>query len=789
MSGPAPERERLSFLAKAFEPVLLILAIGLASALIAASLTPVAVGTAKGIDTAYNRFEALAGGFTHIPKFPVRSTIYADDGKTVLSNLYLDYNREIVQLHQVSPIAQKAVLAIEDHAFYQHGALNFSSMVRAMLANIRAGTIVQGGSTITQQLVKDTVIGNAADTFQRKLQEAAIALRVEQLYTKKQILQMYLNEVFLGNNVYGIGTAADFYFHRPASKLTLPQAALLAGMIQAPSSYDPIVHPKRAISRRNAVLDRLAELGWVSQQKVANTKKQPLGMAKSVGTTLNNVPPFFAKYIVDQILSDPNGEFNALGSTEAQRRHTLYQGGLKIYTTLDPSWQRAAQAVAQQPYAVTAANPGYAQEPDTAIVSVDVKSGAIRTMLSGRNYAKDQTALATARRQPGSSFKPFTLAAAFLQGVPPGETFSSKSPFHSPKWPSKCHCVFNSEGAGDLGYMDLWKATAESINVVFAQLVLQIGAESVVKAAQRMGITSPLIPVPSITLGTEDVSPLEMASAYQTLADQGMHCAPYAIVRIVEGTKTIYRHQAQCTRAIPADVANLVTALLRGVVRSGTGTAANLGSRPVAGKTGTNTDYSDAWFVGYTPQVSTAVWVGFPGLPASMANYFGTAVFGGTLAAPIWHDYMARVLSGTPVVQFASPPPQKKGTIPKVVGLMQAAAQKLLQKANFSVRVQSVKSIKPSGTVVAQSPKPGTKVPLGALVTISVSNGKTPTVVVPDVVGLTQALAEKQLQAAGLVVKVVTKKAPGHAGLVVAESPKAGTKVDAGSTVTITVGS
>ena len=201
---------------------------------------------------------------------------------------------------------------------------------------------------------------------------------------------------------------------------------------------------------------------------------------------------------------------------------------------------------------MSAANPNYVQKPDTAIVSVDVKTGAIRTMLSGRNYAKDQTALATARRQPGSSFKPFTLAAAFLQGVPPGETFSSRSPFHSPQWPSPCHCVFNSEGAGDLGYMDLWKATAESINVVFAQLVLQIGAQSVVSAAQRMGITSPLIPVPSITLGTEDVSPLEMASAYQTLADQGVHCAPYAISRIVEGTKTIYRQRgatAECVNA------------------------------------------------------------------------------------------------------------------------------------------------------------------------------------------------------------------------------------------------
>ena len=235
-------------------------------------------------------------------------------------------------------------------------------------------------------------------------------------------------------------------------------------------------------------------------------------------------------YITDQIIANVDGEYDAFGKTENARRRRLYEGGLKIYTTLDPDWQAAAQSVANEPYRESVANPNYAQTPDTAIVSVDNTTGAIRTMLSGRNYQKDQLNLADARRQPGSSFKPFTLVAAFREGIPPGSVFSTKSPLYLPQWTGNdCSCVSNAEGAGDAGYANLWSATKDSINVVFAQLILEVGPDKVVQAAHDMGIESDLPAVPSLTLGTADVTPIEMASAYQTLANDGKHCEPYTV--------------------------------------------------------------------------------------------------------------------------------------------------------------------------------------------------------------------------------------------------------------------
>ena len=303
-------------------------------------------------------------------------------------------------------------------------------------------------------------------------------------------------------------------------------------------------------------------------------------------------------------------------------------------------------------------NPNYSQTPDTAIVSVDNATGAIRTMLSGRNYQKDQLNLADARRQPGSSFKPFTLVAAFRDGIPPGSVFSTKSPLYLPEWTGNdCSCVSNAEGAGDAGYENLWGATKDSINVVFAQLILEVGPDKVVKAAHDMGIASELPAVPSLTLGTADVTPIEMAAAYQTLANDGKHCESYAVSKVVDADGVVYRHKPVCKQVVAPEIAHLVTAMLQGVVSGGTGTAAALGSWPVAGKTGTTQDYTNAWFVGYTRQVSTAVWVGFPGTPDPLSLYFGGSVFGGTLAAPIWHDYMLRVMAGMPAEGFPAPPP------------------------------------------------------------------------------------------------------------------------------------
>ena len=781
------------------DPILYLLfplVIVVAAGLVALLFLPAALSVGAGIDRVSTRLDVLGEAYKRIPKFPERSTFYASDGETVLAQVYQDFNREIVHFDQVSEIARTAVLAAEDDGFYQHGALDVESVVRAIFANVAAGGVVQGGSTITQQLVKNAVLDDSDQTLERKWEELAVALRIEQRYTKDEILELYLNDIYLGNGVYGIGTAAEYYFDEPASDLTLAQGATLAGMIRSPEDYDPIDHPKASLARRNFVLDRMVALGEADATKVAKIAEHPIDLPRDAGTVSNKKLPFFVTYMTREILANTDGAYDAFGKTEKQRQRTLFQGGLRIVTTLDPDWQRAAQTAANQPWAVAAANPGYSQSPDAAIVSIDNENGAIRTMLSGRNYQRDQLDLATATRQPGSAFKPFTLVAAFEEGIPPGQVYSATSPFCSPAWTSEDHCVNNAE-PGRGGFENLTTATAYSTNVVFAQLALDVGATKIADVAADMGIDPDhLSAVPSITLGTSDVSPLEMASAYQTLANEGRHCVPFAISRVEVASETgpdslLYRHHDDCHQVIDRDIAAQVTSMLEGVVTlpGATGTAAAIG-RPVAGKTGTTQEYSNAWFVGYTPQVSTAVWVGFPGTPDPLDNYFGQSVFGGTLAAPIWHTYMTQVMSGMPVRGFPTPPPPETGTVPDVEGRGVLAAQHILAAANFSSRVEEVRSQQPEGTVVGQTPAGGATAQLGTLVTLQVSNGKAPTLEVPAVKGKEAGAARAILEGLGLVVHEVEQDVtdPKLDGLVLGTDPPAGTAVEKGSVVTIKVG-
>ena len=776
-----------------FKPVailLLIPVIAVSAGLLAVVVSPPFVAAGAGITLINTQLDKQGAGFTGIPRLPERSTIYANDGKTVLAQLYLD-NREIVKLSHVSLIAQQAVVDIEDSGFYQHGALDLRGLIRALLEDLKTGAPTQGGSTITQQLVKNAVLGDTSRTFARKFQELAIAMQVEQKYKKNQILELYLNDIYLGNGVSGIGTAADFYFHEPASKLTLVQGALLAGMIQAPSGYDPIRYPNKALRRRNVVLDRMAQLGTITQAKADQAKAKPLGIVKNPGANSVATPPYFVSYLTQQILNNTNGEFDSLGAGVKARQRRLQQGGLKIYTTMDPQWQSYAQQAASAPYAVPAANPGYKDKPDTGIVSIDNATGAIRTMLSGRNFARDQLNLVTSIRQTGSAFKPFTLVAAFRQHVSPNTTFSSSSPFCSPLWTSQSHCVSNSE-SGSLGQVNLWTATADSINVVFAQLALQVGPDAIVTAAHDMGIKSKLLAVPSITLGTNSVSPLEMASAFQTFANDGVHCQPFAVTHITNSSGVLYRHKLNCQSVLKPDTAHLITAMLHGVVTSGTAASsgANLSPWPVSGKTGTTQDYADAWFIGYTKQVSTSVWVGFPNTDSSMAPYFGTGVFGGTLAAPIWAAYMNRVMQGMPPISFSAPPTPKKVSVPDVVGKTQAQATAALTKAHLVAVVQMIDDAAPKGTVLAQSPSAGSAADTGTSVIIKVSTGKAATTTVPTVTGLLLADAKAALTQKGfaVVVKNLVVTNPAKVGMTIAQSPGGGATATQGSTVTITVG-
>jgi membrane peptidoglycan carboxypeptidase len=692
-----------------------------------------------------------------------------------------------VRLKKIAPIAREAVLAAEDSGFYDHGALNWSSLVRALVENAKAGEVVQGASTITMQLVKNTIGGSDAQTFERKFQELALALRVEEKYSKDQILEMYLNEVYMGNGVYGFGTASDFYFGKPAAELTLPQAALLAGMIRAPEYYDPLDRPRKARLRRDDVLNRMAADGIVTQRRADKLKARKVVLGADVGKLKLKRPPFFVTYMTEQIIENPDGEFDVLGKSEKARRRSLYEGGLKIYSTLDPQWQAYAQSAANQPYAVSPYTPPGKLKPDTSIVSIDARSGAIRTMLSGRNYREDQLSLAATGHQPGSSYKPFILAAAFDEGIPPTQVYDSTSPYYPPGgWPgSDCNCVQNAEGPGSHGFINLYQATTDSVNVVFAQLIQDVGAENVVTMSHKMGITTDIPAVDALATGSVDVTPLEMASGYQTLANGGVHCPPFSVEKIVGDNGPIYEHGDDCAPAIKPAIAHQISAMLQNVVREGTGTAANLGTWPVAGKTGTANGNTNVWFMGYTRQVVTAVWVGSPGNPYSMGD-----VFGGTLAAPIWRSYMARVMQGMPAESFPAPPAPPTGPVPNVVGLNKPGAVKKLAEAGFQAKVKVVDSAEPKGVVVAQNPGGGTVTALGSLIMIEVSNGVPAVVEVPKVVGLKSEEAQSRLSEAGLLVKVVEKEVtdPARYGVVLAQAPGGGAKADQGTTVTITVG-
>ena len=774
-----------TLLARALRVVALPVVMFVTACLVALGLFPLFGGAGYAVKAVDSRL--LTGkGTISIPQFPERSSIYSASGKR-LATLYLDENRLYVTLNEIDVYAQKAVLDIEDHKFYEHGPIDVSSIIRAAIANIRAGKAVQGASTISQQLIKNTETGGAR-TFQRKFQEAQDAILLEKTYQKSQIFELYLNQAYFGYQVYGIGTAADYYFGVPASKLTLAQAALLAGMLQAPVDYDPIKHPDAAIARRDIVLGEMLKYGDITQTDYQGAIATPIKLStKGRTANTNGREPYWTAYVVKEFEANP-----AFGKTVADRRKLLLQGGLTVDTTLSLAMQSNARKAMVQVLPHPGVRPP--ADPESAVVSIVPQTGAIEAMVGGTDFSKSQIDLASqGRRTAGSAFKAFTLAAALEQNVPPGRVYSSKSPLDIPEC-DNWH-VSNAEGAGDLGYLNLWAATAGSINVVFAQLIRDIGPQSVVDAAHAMGITSPLNPFCSLTLGSSPVSPLEMTSAYSTLANLGVHCTPFAISKVLDrDRKVIYSAKPHCKQAIPGPIAAQETAMLQNVVRYGTGTAANIG-RPQAGKTGTGENFDDAWFVGYIPQLATGVWVGYSKAEnIYMTNVDGRRGFGGTLAAPIWHNFMLPSVQNLPVKDFPAAPPQQSGTIPNVVGLLQKDAETTLTKGNFVPIEKTVDSSEPAGTVVAQSPPGGTTAALGTGVTINISNGKAPPpppkVKVPNVVGETQQQAMADLKAAGfsVVVQTVIVADQTQDGIVQSQSPAGGTKAPPGSAVTIVVG-
>jgi penicillin-binding protein 1A len=726
------------------------------------------------------------------PAVAESTKIYASDGSLV-TTLHAEQNRETVPLSQMPKVLRDAAVAIEDERFWHHTGVDVRAMVRAAWADATHGKVVQGGSTITEQYVKN-VLADRERTVHRKVREAALAYQLEHKLGKSKILEGYLNTIYFGNGAYGVQAAADTYFGEPADKLTLPQAAMLAGLIRSPNNYDPYDHADAAATRRTAVLDKMASLHMITDQEAAAAKATPLGAVhKQVSDTYP--APYFVEAVKQQILDDPR---YGAGESPAERQQNLFNGGLRVYTTVD----LAKQAEAEQAVAKVLSKP--ATDPEAAVVSLEPGTGNVRAIVGGRDFfgggGQAKFNLATQGQRPaGSSFKPFVLAAAVQQGISLHKLYPAPQTLDLPLPRGGVWHVRNFEDEGG-GTMDLVQATVHSINTVYARLILEVGPNEAVDVARRLGITSHLDPYPSAVLGTNDVTPLEMASAYAALDNKGTAVSPVLITKVTKADGTVlYQHQPDPHPALAPEVVDQVRTVLEQVVQDGTGVAARIG-RPVAGKTGTGEQWRDAWFVGFTPELVTSVWVGFADAQRSMVPpVTRVKVQGGTWPAQIWQLYMSAALAQTPVTPF---PPAVPGAssdngalkpVPNVTGMPADQADDRLGAEGFTAaRVSVPNGDYPPGYVVGQSPCGGCLAPGGSAVRIEIGTGKAP-VRVPSVLGLSDTDARDTLRNAGFDAHVVVQQEPPapdsaqRVGLAWKQSPAAGTTVTEGTTVTVWV--
>jgi penicillin-binding protein 1A len=743
-----------------------------------------------------------------IPQIPANaqsSQIFAADGR-LITTLQAPENRVEVPLDRIPAIVQNAVIAIEDERFYYHHGVDFRAIFRAAQHNVEQGSAAQGGSTITQQLVKNTLL-NSGKTLDRKIQEASLAWQLEEHYSKQRILQIYLNTVYFGNGAYGVEAAAEEYFGRHVDQLDPVQAATIAGLIQAPGDYDPLLHPAAAVARRNVVLQKMQEQGYLTPEERDHGLAQPLGLSPT--PVADRYPAaHFVNEVKKFVEADPR-----FGATQAERDKTLFTGGLRIYTTVDLDLQAAAEA------AISEVMPDPAG-PEAALVAVDPQTGYVRAMVGGRDFFGAQPAakcnLAVGckpdstlnGRGTGSAFKPFVLAAALTQGIPLSEVLPAPGCIHldPPTGPwDPCNA---DPGEGAPGGTNLIEGTVHSFNTLYAQLILQVGPQNAVDMATKLGISSKLKALPSAVLGANDVTVLDMASAYGTFANRGVHVRPTMITKITRADGTIlFENVHDQTKAIGAGIADTVTSVLQQVIARGTGTAAQE-DFPVAGKTGTGEDYKNAWFCGYSTSLSTAVWAGFPTEEIEMRPpTTDITVYGGTWPAQIWQRFMAaahdRAPSGdfvppppppTPTTTAGGPPPAPEATVvpvPEVRGKSFAEASAIVQQAGFvPSRFDFVTQAAPPGIVVAQSPQGTTAAPTGSTVTLEVSVSPSDAVTVAAVVGAKRSAATKTLEDQGLGVEVSETPPPDDSqppGHVWKQSPAAGSTVSRGTTVTIYV--
>ncbi len=566
------------------------------------------------------------------------SIIFAGDGSR-LGYIQSDQARKPISIKRMPTDLQYATVAIEDERFFDHDGIDFEGGLRAFIENLEAGEIEQGASTITMQLMRNLYITDPERTIERKIREAVMAQEYEEDHGKREILQQYLNDASYGTiegrTAVGVQAASKTYFSKPAWKLTLEQSALLAGLPQAPSEYNPFLNPEGARERRNEVLQKMAQLGYISRQRAIDGYQQPLQLNRS-NEYSNIKEPYFFSYVENKLI-------------EKYGVNTVRKGGLRVYTTLDPNLQETARDA-------IVSNLPYSTDPAAAVVSIDPDNGQILAMASSGDYDSNQYNLAAqGRRQPGSSFKTYVLTDAINRGVNPYSTYYESKHLEL-DLPEYGHWSVSTADNGYAGTVSIAQATVLSDNTVFAQLDLDLGPESVAQMAHRMGITSTLDGIPAEGIGglRIGVSPLEMADANATLASGGIHHPAVAVRRVVFPDGHIDRpEKPEGERVISEAVAYEVTKILHDNITGGTGTAAYTGCSGQAGKTGTTDDFTDAWFVGYQPNLSTAVWVGYPDAAISMSSVHGITVFGGTFPAQIWNSYYAN--AGVPCETFEQP--------------------------------------------------------------------------------------------------------------------------------------
>jgi penicillin-binding protein 1A len=564
------------------------------------------------------------------------SRIFSDDG-TLIEELFIE-KREVVPFERIPRHLKEALLAVEDSRFYRHHGIDFRGIARAALKNLMAGRIVQGGSTITQQLSK-VLFFTPERTLSRKVKEAILTLQIEKRYTKEQILNLYLNQIYLGTGCYGVQTVSRRYFGKDVSDLTLAEAALIAALPKSPGKYSPLANPEEARQRRDHVLERMVAEAFISPDAARAARNEPLRLQDY--QELNEEAPHFVQAVVRELTS-------RLG------RETLFQGGLSIHTTLNLRLQRNARTAVQAGLEASAARqPAQAETPaEGALFALDPRNGHVKAMVGGRDYAISQFNRAVqAVRQPGSAFKPIIYAAALEQGRRPSDILMDtpmtyRDPHTKKTWtPQNFTHKFS-------GAVTLRRALENSLNVPTVRLLQEVGVKNSMEMAQRLGVRSSIRPYLSLALGTSEVTLAELTAAYAAFAAQGVYSKPMLILQVYDHNgRLIENHEPDQQIALDEATAFLITYLLQGVVQSGTGQIARSLNRPVAAKTGTTDNYSDAWFVGYTPDLAAGVWVGHDERVS-----LGKGETGARAAGPIWVSFMSEALKNRAPAYFAVPP-------------------------------------------------------------------------------------------------------------------------------------